>query len=65
MTRADRWLTGIAITGVGATMAGLRLVWMLLTAPGAVAALPAALPHEAVAVGRWVWQLVQHVAEWL
>lgn len=64
MTRADRWLAAIAMTGVGATVAGLRLVWMLLTAPVSVA-VPSSLPHEVVAAGQWVWQLAQRLLEWL
>lgn len=65
MTRAERWLTMIAVTGVGATIAGLRLVWMVVTAPSAIAALPAGVPHQLVAAGHWVWHLVQRVVEWL
>jgi hypothetical protein len=65
MTRGERWLAGIAATGVLATIAGVGLVWLLLTSPERAASVPAAVPHEVVAMGQWVWHWAQRLAEWL
>ena len=53
------------MTGVMATVAGVGLVWVLLTAPEQAASLPAAVPHEVVAMTTWIWQLAQRLAGWL
>ena len=65
MTWGERCLTGIAMTGVMATMAGVGLVWLLMTAPEQAASVPGAVPREVAAVGQWVWHLAQRLAGWL
>jgi hypothetical protein len=32
MTKPQKWLTGVAITGVAATVAAAVMIWILLTA---------------------------------
>jgi hypothetical protein len=59
----NKWLTGVAVTGLSALTLAAAVIWTLVSTPQAVVGAEA--PNAVLVFGRWAWHVLHVMAAWL